>query len=181
MIIQLAGLPGTGKTTLARGLARGLGAVVLSKDDVRHAVFTTAVNYDRDQDDLCVSFLFQAATYLLERQPGTTVILDGRTCLRAYQVEQVRNLARQLGQPLNIIECVCAEAIVKRRLAADPGHVAANRNALLYDAIRAGAESIGDPKIMLETGAEPDAVLAECLRLLRDHQIPRLPEARDVH
>lgn len=174
MIIQLAGLPGTGKTTLARGLACKLSAVILSKDEVRHAVFTTAVAYDQAQDDLCVSFLFQAAGHLLKRHPGSTVILDGRTCLRAYQVEQVRGLARQLGQPLNIIECVCPEITAKGRLAADTGHIAGNRNALLYDTIRSRAEPIGDPKITLATDAESAAVLAQCLRLLRDH-LPQLP------
>ncbi|MBV9022656.1 MAG: AAA family ATPase [Streptomycetaceae bacterium] len=180
MIIQLAGLPGTGKTTLAGGLARELGAVVLSKDEVRQAVFTTAVAYNRDQDDLCVSFLFQAARFLLERHPDTTVILDGRTCLRTYQIEQVRDFAQLLQQPLSIVECVCAETTAKRRLAADTRHVAANRNAALYDTIRAGAEPINHPKITLETDAEPAAVLAQCLQLLRTHRLSQLPEAHHV-
>jgi len=35
----MAGLPGTGKTTLARELAAGTSGRLLSKDEFRHAIF----------------------------------------------------------------------------------------------------------------------------------------------
>jgi adenylylsulfate kinase len=39
MLIAMAGLPGTGKSTLANALANALGAAVLNKDRVRAALF----------------------------------------------------------------------------------------------------------------------------------------------
>ena len=39
MIVLMAGLPGTGKSTLARELAAQTSGRVLSKDEIRHAIF----------------------------------------------------------------------------------------------------------------------------------------------
>lgn len=40
VIVIMAGLPGTGKTTLARELAVRVGGRVLSKDEIRHTLFS---------------------------------------------------------------------------------------------------------------------------------------------
>ncbi|MGH3686885.1 MAG: AAA family ATPase [Pseudonocardiaceae bacterium] len=57
MIVQLAGLPGTGKSTLAAELVHRLAghALLLDKDHVRHALFGPQHTlYTRGQDDFCV-------------------------------------------------------------------------------------------------------------------------------
>jgi predicted kinase len=125
MIVQLAGLPGTGKSSLAAELARRLGsnALWLDKDRIRQALFGPQhIRYTRDQDDFCADIMFQAAAWHLRRAPGTVVLLDGRTCSRAYQVEQVRQFAAHIHQPLVLIECVCPEATVQQRLRTDLAH-----------------------------------------------------------
>ncbi|HEU0090287.1 MAG TPA: AAA family ATPase [Pseudonocardiaceae bacterium] len=160
MIVQLAGLPGTGKSSLAAELARRLGsnALWLDKDRIRQALFGPQhIRYTRDQDDFCADIMFQAAAWHLRRAPGTVVLLDGRTCSRAYQVEQVRQFAAHIHQPLVLIECVCPEATVQQRLRTDLAHgqhPAANRDLALYRRLRAHADPLPDPKLRLDT-AQP--------------------------
>jgi predicted kinase len=167
MIIQMAGLPGTGKSTLARALSAELAAIVLDKDLIRQALFTCAVTYTREQDDFCAHVMFSTAAWLLGHGHHT-VILDGRTCSRSYQVDKVRAFARIHGQHLALIECVCREATARRRLAADTGHLAANRDFALYRRLRDAADPIPPPKLTVATDDEPADPLARCLSLLHD-------------
>ena len=108
MIVQLAGLPGTGKSSLAAELVHRLEGrtLLLDKDRVRHALFGLQhALYTREQDDFCVITLFRIAAWHLRQLPVSVVILDGRTCSHAYQVTQVRRFATRARQPLRIIEC----------------------------------------------------------------------------
>ncbi len=164
MIVQLAGLPGTGKSSLAAELVHRLegSALLLNKDHVRHGLFGTQHTiYIREQDDFCVITMFRAAAWHLRHVPGAVVILDGRTCSRAYQVTQVRRFATRVRQPLRLIECVCADTIVEQRLVADiarGAHPATNRDVDLYRRLQANADPIPEPKLRLDT-TQP---LSEC-------------------
>ncbi len=165
MIVQLAGLPGTGKSSLATELARQLAsrALLLDKDRIRHALFGPEHTlYTRVQDDFCVVTMFRTAAWHLRRTPGSVVIFDGRTCSHAYQVDQVRRFAARIRQPLRLIECVCADATAEQRLHADivlGTHPAANRDVALYRRLQAHADPIPNPKLRLDT-TEP---LRECV------------------
>ena len=62
MIILMAGLPGTGKSTLARQLASRTSGRVLSKDEIRHTIFADhEIEYSSRQDDFCQQLRLQAA------------------------------------------------------------------------------------------------------------------------
>ena len=79
MIVLMAGLPGTGKSTLARELAARVGASVIGKDEIRHALFSARdLEYSTEQDDFVMGIMLQAAAWILRKDPGRIVILDGR-------------------------------------------------------------------------------------------------------
>lgn len=157
MLIAMAGLPGTGKSTLATRLAASLGGVVLSKDEVRAALFPLPVlDHSPAENDISMAAVFEAARYIRAAFPQHPVIIDGRTFLRSSQVRAFEALSRALDDEPHIIECICAEAIARQRLDKDLAagqHSARNRTFDLYLAIQASAETIARPHLILDTGA----------------------------
>jgi len=155
MIILMAGLPGTGKTTLAHELARRTAGRVLSKDEFRHAIFSPdEIEYSTPQDDFVLKLMLETAGYLLSRQSHRMIFLDGRPFSRRYQIENAIAAADSLHQPWSILECVCSEQTVHRRLAADSqagSHLAGNRNFELYREVQARFEAILHPKTVIDT------------------------------
>ena len=154
-LIALAGLPGAGKSTLARVLAAELGAPVFDKDTVRAALFgPDRIEYSREQDDLCWELTLRAAAWELARRRPACAILDGRTYCRAGQVEALRTFAARAGLPLLLVECTCGEAAACERLAGDAAagrHPAADRGPELHRRLRAEAVPIEGPKLVLDT------------------------------
>lgn len=170
-LIALAGLPGTGKSTLARELARRLDAPLLDKDAVRAALFRPReIEYSREQDDLVVGCMHRAVEFLARRATAGAVVLDGRTHARRAQVEELRALAARLAAPLFLIECTAAPEVVRARLERDHragAHPAANRTVALYEGLRTAAEPIAGPKLVLATDERPlDELVTLALRFI---------------
>lgn len=152
MLILMAGLPGTGKSTLSRALAKEVGGTVIDKDRVRAALFDPPdIEYSTAQDEFCMRVMLKVAGYLFRKDPERKVFLDGRTFSRGYQLARATGYANALGQPWRILECVCSEETTRQRLDQDASHPATNRNFSLYLEVKARFEEITLPKAVIDT------------------------------
>ena len=159
MLVIMAGLPASGKSTIAGELSARLGAVLLSKDTVRATLFPpNLIEYSSRQDDFCMEIILQVVGYILEKDPGTTIIIDGRTFSKRAQIQRIVVAAEQYCTALRVIECVCADQTARKRLTENQGrHLAGNRSFDLYLRLKAESDPIILPKLVLETDREDPA------------------------
>ena len=156
MLVVMAGLPGTGKSTLAARLATALGVVVISKDVVRAAMFPAPVlDYTAEQDEIAMLAVYSAAEYVLSRT-ARPVLVDGRTFSKPGQLDAPLALAAKLHIPLRVIECVCADEVARARIAEHHkagAHPAGNRTPDLHARAKVQAVPLTVPRLTLDTGA----------------------------
>lgn len=158
----MAGLPGTGKTTIARGLVHRTQGALLSKDEIRAALFSPEdIEYSVTQDDFVMEIMLEAARFLLRKSPTRKIFLDGRTFSSRYQIDRVLQFASELAQPWRIIVCTCSDESARRHLDIEPdtSHPAYNRTFALYLEVKARFEPILYAKTVVDT----DQALEHCI------------------
>jgi adenylylsulfate kinase len=151
--VLMAGLPGTGKSTLAAALALEVDGVVLSKDAVRAAIFPEKLtDYTREQDDLCFRMVLDGARYLAKSRETEFIFLDGRTFSRKDQIEYTIDAAEKAGCTWRIVLAVCPDEIAEARVMEGlRKHPAGNRTIELYREIKARFEPITHPHLEVDT------------------------------
>ncbi len=166
----MAGLPGTGKTTLAHALALRTGGRVLGKDEIRHALFAAdEIEYSSQQDDFCLHVMLETASYLLQKDHSRILFLDGRPFSRRYQIDNILNAAASLRQSWRILECMCPEEVARERIekqSALGAHAAANRDYQLYLKVKSRFETITLPKTVIDTAQSLEACVQQALAIL---------------
>jgi predicted kinase len=124
MLIIFGGLPGVGKTTIARELARQLGAVYLSIDSVEQAIRDCGkMNGPLDESGYSVAYAVAKDNLLL----GRTVVADSVNPLRMTR-DAWAEVASLAGVEKFEIEITCSSPQLHReRLEARPNDIAGVR------------------------------------------------------
>jgi predicted kinase len=120
-LVMLCGLPGTGKTTLARQLAQRLPAVMIEADRLRQMLFappTYSAEESRRVHTLChflIGWYLQHTDH--QGQVCRRNVIYDATNLYEYHRELVYQLAERKGAQLMIVEMVARDEAIRGRLA----------------------------------------------------------------
>lgn len=112
MIIIICGLPGVGKTTLAKNLAPRINASILSSDKIRKELFLIPT-YSKDELKMVYDVMIVTAKYLNDIDKNC--ILDATFNKEDSRIEVKKKLGLDDRQ-FQIIECSCPEEIAISRL-----------------------------------------------------------------
>ncbi|MGI0006381.1 MAG: AAA family ATPase [Nitrosotalea sp.] len=112
MLVIICGLPGVGKTTLAKSLAPLIDGQVLSTDRIRKELFPSPTYSQLEQREV-FDAMISAAKNLTD--VGTNCILDA-TFNREQSRIEVKNKLGLVDNQFHVIECVCQEDIAISRL-----------------------------------------------------------------
>ena len=112
-LVFMSGMPGTGKTTLALALGRLYGWPVIDKDSLKSPLLTIGVSEEL-AGPASYTLLLEIAHDLLVQQ-HLSVILDSPGRFPSM-LEQVRDLTKQVGAHLKIIQCVANRELRNQRI-----------------------------------------------------------------
>lgn len=113
-LVVVCGLPGVGKSTVARAIADRLDADVLRTDVVRKELFE-APEYTSDETRAVYDELLARARERLD--DGRAVVLDATFKTRTRR-HDARELAADIGAEFRLVYVDCDSEVVERRIAA---------------------------------------------------------------
>ena len=165
MLIALAGLPGAGKSTLAKGLQARLHAEIVSRDTIRMAEFP---EWD-DRAAKRAAFEIVRLDVSLLLRTGATVVVDGATLATRAERRELHELAASIGVPFVLLWLDLPPEVAAERIAHDRHEAPADRTPCLAHAVAGRFEPpLGeDGVVTLDARASASALLEAALAALR--------------
>ncbi|MDO8368760.1 MAG: AAA family ATPase [Saprospiraceae bacterium] len=161
MLLLLAGLPGSGKTTVARAFAALSGARHFNSDALRRELGLMGHYRPEDKENVYATLL-QRARESLKR--GEMVVVDS-TFFKESVREPFRALAAECGVPLRWVEVQAEEPTLRLRLSHPRPDSEADFK--VYETIRDQFEPLPEDRFIVHTDTEtPESAAEKILQYL---------------
>ena len=169
-LILLSGLPGAGKSHLARALAARAPVTIISSDRIRRMLVATPT-YSDDEHEFVHNACFRLARRgLAARQ----VVVFDATNLRRQHRQRFRDLAGRHQAPCHLVLVDSAEATVRARLqrrARGEANDGSDADESVYDLLRETAEPVHEHHLRLRGDGDVLAAAEAVLTLLRPEAV----------
>ncbi|MCJ7666747.1 MAG: ATP-binding protein [Anaerolineae bacterium] len=165
VLLLLSGLPGTGKSFLARRLAEALPFVIIESDVVRKILFPQPL-YTAQESRWVHRTCHALMAKLLKR--GVRVIYDA-TNLIEYHREIVYRIAQKAGARLVVVKTVASEEVVRERLRArqEEARELSDADWRVYRRMASRQEQVSHPHLVIDTSEDLEEAVAKVLRFIR--------------
>lgn len=147
-VIIICGLPGVGKTTVAKKLASKMNAIVLSTDKIRKELLKKPI-YSGKEKHLIYDVMILLATYL--NSSGISCILDATFSQNKFRNEIKKKLGLTKNQ-VYFVECVCPEELIVSRIK-DRKHDYSDADIRVYKKMKKIYEPIKNKHITVDTSS----------------------------
>jgi len=167
VLVMLCGLPGTGKSYLARRLAEHLPFVIIETDFVRKTLFSPPTYSARES-----ALVHRVCHTLIEKllRKGLRVIFDA-TNLVEFQREYVYRLAEHSGAKLVIVKTVAPEEVVQERLhkrrQRRDAHDISDADWSVYRRMKRRQQPIARPHLVVDTSRDVEKAVRKILRVIQ--------------
>ncbi|MDO8663579.1 MAG: AAA family ATPase [Candidatus Wildermuthbacteria bacterium] len=165
MLILVCGLPGSGKTRVAREISEKMKISLFRTDEIRKKLFKKP-KYTSYEKWLVYQVMFLLAEAFLENK--MSVILDATFPWRSARMRAIK-IAERYKTSFRIIEVKCPEEILLKRIARrfkKGGLSDADEN--IYFKIKKEFEPISDKHPVIDTSGDFEETKAQILKIIRD-------------
>ena len=161
MIIIICGLPGVGKTTLAKALAPLVNAAVLSTDKIRKELFPKP-SYHQKERQLVYEVMILIARYLHKSE--INCILDATFNLENSR-QEIKEKLQLSSKEFLIVECHCPEFLVKSRLEERKDEYS-DADITIYNKMKKIYEPVLKNHLEIDTSENPEKNAREIKKIL---------------
>ncbi len=164
MLVVLGGLPGTGKTTIARLLVERLGGAHVRIDSIETAMWRAGIS--RDQPTGIGSYVVAEAVAESCLRAGSAVVVDAVNPVEAAR-RAWRLLAERASARLRVVEVVCSdEEQHRRRLETRETDLEGALMPTWDDVVAREYDPWVEPRLVVDTREPLEACLARIERYL---------------
>jgi predicted kinase len=168
VLFVISGLPGTGKSFLARKVAERLPCVIVESDFVRKTLVVGKPTYSGAES----AFVHRVAHAVIERLllAGCRVIYDATNLIQRHR-EKVFYLADKSRASIVAIHVIAPESVIRERLtrrfeSRDP-HDISDANWDVYQKLMPELEPMRHQHVVVDTSGDMDAAVTKIIRAAR--------------